>query len=529
MSPFSIFALLYMTSFLLEMVEKWRYPGFVLLFLGLTTLLIWSGLNRLKFLMFLVLTSAYFVVFRFPDVANHVNLIIYINLVLIVGIIFTWVRRPQQTTDEDYYAMMRPILRASLIAVYFFAGFHKFNTDFFNLEVSCSSEMLYRLLDMVQSNLFGVPIILIIFVLILSGLWGLLTGLKIFESHPLLASKKVQYFIVGLLALSGVIGYQMTFARAYYDLILDPVLLANIVLVLAWELIASLLLFIPRLQAPILLFSWMMHACMAMIGFVDFSSLASSLLFVFIPDTYLQIWQDRATLPFGKLTLHRAYLYYGLCISTGLFSAIYFLAGVNLNVIVIAGALFNLASILFLWPMLSLLWRPAHRPAWRGLSVFNRAMPKFMIGFLLLLCCYAMTPYLGLRTTGNFSMFSNLRTEGDRSNHLLLGHNPLKIWNYQEDVVRFLDVSDEAIDINPQDIDLEGNDLPVVEFRKKIYHWTLGKATVPLTFEYQGTTYRTADIVNEPAWRTERRDWEMLLLDFRVIQPQHAGPNVCRW
>jgi len=54
-----------------------------------------------------------------------------------------------------------------------------------------------------------------------------------------------------------------------------------------------------------------------------------------------------------------------------------------------------------------------------------------------------MTSYLGLRTAGNFSMFSNLRTEGPGSNHLLLGANPLKRGHYQEDAVHILAIDDE--------------------------------------------------------------------------------------
>ncbi len=128
MSPFSVFTKLYITAFLLEMLEKWKYPGFAFAFLVLTTLLIFNRMTRFNFFVFLSLTNAYFLIFRFPDVANHVNFLIYLNIALMTGIIYSWVR--QSNTDEDYYAMMRPVLRASLIGVYFWAGFHKLNTDF---------------------------------------------------------------------------------------------------------------------------------------------------------------------------------------------------------------------------------------------------------------------------------------------------------------------------------------------------------------------------------------------------------------
>ena len=142
-----------------------------------------------------------------------------------------------------------------------------------------------------------------------------------------------------------------------------------------------------------------------------------------------------------------------------------------------------------------------------------------MFVFLVLLFLYGMTPYLGLRTTGTFTMFSNLRTEGTFSNHLLLRSNPLKVWGYQEDVVRLREIRDGRWS--------EEKSLPVVEFRKRIYEWTQAGRTVPLVLEYRGETYSTEDIVKDPVWRTEKRNWEMMLLDFRAIQPE--GPNQCSW
>jgi len=70
--------------------------------------------------------------------------------------------------------------------------------------------------------------------------------------------------------------------------------------------------------------------------------------------------------------------------------------------------------------------------------------------------------------------------------------------------------------------------IPVpVEFRKAIYKWTQAGQTVPLELEYRGEIYSTEDIVKDPVWGTEKRNWEMMLLTFRVIQPE--GPNQCRW
>ena len=124
-------------------------------------------------------------------------------------------------------------------------------------------------------------------------------------------------------------------------------------------------------------------------------------------------------------------------------------------------------------------------------------------------------------------MFSNLRTEGEISNHLLLRANPLKLWSYQEDAVRLIEINDHLVKIGHHYEPLKGNKLPVVEFKKLIYKWYKAGYTVPLTFEYQGDIYSTEDIVNDPVWGTNNRNWEMVLMDFRVIQSE--GANKCRW
>ena len=472
MSPFSIFAIFYMTAFLLEMVEKWEYPRFTLAFFVLITIIVFAKITRINFLIFLVLTTAYFLFFRFPEVANHVNLMIYCNFVMIFGMIYSFIRPRYFTSDHDYYDMLKPVLRISLILVYFLAGFHKLNGDFFNPEVSCAGAMLYGLLSMIKLHIFDISIVLSPLIVIATG-----------------------------------------------------------VLVIFWEIIGGFLLFFPKIQIAILLFSWTMHSVLAMIGFVDFSALAFSLLLTFIPSSYYQVINNYANIYFGTIRINRVHIYFIINAIGGIFS------GINSNfdfyplltIKFISGIFFNFASFIFIMPILSMLFLPSSRPAWVGVPVLNKKMPKFMLVFPVFLFLYGMTPYLGLRTAGNFSMFSNLRTEGKFSNHLLLRSNPLKIWDYQEDVVRFIEIDDERAQIGHKYLPLKGNELPVVEFKKLIYKWTKAGYTVPLTFEYQGKIYTTEDIVKIPRWRTDKRNWEMILMDFRIIQPDREKPNQCRW
>ncbi|HUF35736.1 MAG TPA: hypothetical protein VMN37_07280 [Gemmatimonadales bacterium] len=511
MTRLGTFALLYMTAVLLELVERWRHPSATLAALALVVVMLRVGITRATFLGFLGLSTAYFLLAGFPDVANHVNIIIYCNILLMAGIGYSLARRRDFPADDDAYEMLRPVLQASLILVYVLAGFAKLNRDFLDPGVSCVGNMVADLVRLRNSSVAGVPTLL----LVLASL--------VIAADLLLASsgrQQLRWWVRGGGLAVGLAG-----------LLLAPrlppggpapaagsVLLAMAALVILWELVGGALLAVPRLQAPVLAFSWTMHASLALIGFVDFGGLALALLFTFVPGPWLELLGRPVRAPFLARPVHRAYLYFAICVVAGVFS--------GLGRRTPAGLFFNLAALVLIWPLLAAALGGA-RPAWPGVPLSSGATPRWMLAFPVLLLLFGLTSYLGLRTAGNFTMFSNLRTEGERSNHLLLGGNPLKRWGYQEDLVRFTHIDDGRAEIGYNYQPLEGHLLPVVEFRKLIRQWTRAGRTVPMTFEYRGQVHTTGDIAQDPAWRTPRRDWEMRLMDFRVVQGE--GANRCRW
>jgi hypothetical protein len=513
MTPFSTFALLYMTALFLELAERWTYPVFTLVTLLLAALLLWAGITRVTFLIFLVVTTSHFLLVQFPDVANHVNVAIYCNVLMMVGVVYSLVRIREFPTDDDGFELLRPLLQLSMILVYALAGFHKLNADFFNPAVSCVADLVGDLTHMASSRVAGVPTRLV-----------LLGGILLLV-HALLSARAARRFLppamrvgaLGVVLLAAALVF--TLAPAMPPVALTTAILAMAVIVVLWELIGGLLLSVPRLQAPVLAFSWTMHATLALIGFVDFGAFALALLFTFVPRPYYELLDARLRLPVVARPVHRVHLYFGLCVLAGI--------SAGLGRRLIGGMLFDLAALILIWPLVAAVVAPSPRPAWTGVPITGRLTPRWMFVFPVLLLLHGLTPYLGLRTAGNFSMFSNLRTEGARSNHLLLGGNPLKVWGYQEDVVRFIRIDDRRARIGYQYQPLEGRLLPVVEFRKLIHLWTRAGATIPLTFEYRGRIHSTSDIAHDPVWRTPTRDWEMRLMDFRVIQPD--GPNSCRW
>lgn len=526
MSPFSIFAILYMTAIFLEMAEGWEDPVSTIVFLAVIGIIILTRVTRIKFTLFLILATAYYVIFRYPDVANHVNLFLFCNVIMIVATVDSLVRNRGVATDDDYFEMIRSPLRASLILVYVLAGFDKLNRDFFNPEVSCAGRMLGNMAGAVGRDVLGIPVAPVLAAGVLILVWKLIGGARFVSSRPRVSILIALLCVGGALcgALLVVVGPRLDTLAA----IKPTFVLMTAVMVFSWELIGGLLLTVPRFQLAILAFSLTMHASLALVGFVDFGSLALSLMFVFVPSDYVRMLTAPATLPFSGLQVHRVYVYVMINVAGGMLSGVDALLYPVPGNLFVSGIIFNAAVLVFIWPILSAVFSTSRRPIWGGVAVLNGRMPLYMFVFLAVIFAFGMTSYLGLRTAGNFSMFSNLHTEGKVSNHLLLGSNPIKIWGYQEDVVRIIEIDDDAGDVIHQfQQPLPGYELPVTEFRKWIYEWTETGQKVPIRFEYRGGIHSTNDIVKDPAWRTEGRTWEMMLMDFRVIQPD--GPNQCRW
>jgi hypothetical protein len=298
--------------------------------------------------------------------------------------------------------------------------------------------------------------------------------------------------------------------------------------IIAWELVGSLLLSIRRCQVFVVPVALMVHAALALVGFADFGGLAFALLVLFVPADYYRMLTESRQVRLLGMSVSRVQLYFAINIFGGLLSGIDVHLRPFLHGPLVVGILFNLAVLVFVWPIVSTLFADPPRPRWSGMPVFTREQPIICYALPLLLLLFGFTSYLGLRTAGNFSMFSNLRTEGATSNHLLLGSNPLKVWGYQDDVVRItaLDPKYGTVLHNFEQF-TPGYELPALQFRTWIHEWHDAGLRVPLTYEYRGRTYSTADIVTDPVWRTDTRTWQMVLMEFRVIQP--AGPNGCRW
>jgi hypothetical protein len=512
---FAAFATLYLIALYLEPAERWLYPVFTGALLALMLTVLAVGLTRWTLPLVLVPATLQPLVTQFPDVANHVNVEIACSVMLLVAIGYSIAHRDRFPTDDDCFELIRPVLQVTMVALYVMAGFAKLNTDFLNPAVSCVGDMVH---DLRSVAAIRVPLLrLPAGPFLIAGVGLVAAALVTTRGTGRAVRPMTRAGTFGLIVAPGILTLGLAPIAPAKAAALA--ILAMSCIVILWEFVGGMLLTVPRLQGPLLAFCWMMHATLSFIGFVHFGALAFAMLFTFLPAQYMDLMTRGVRLPLVNRTVPRVQVCFGIAALAGVVS--------GLNERLPAAILFNLATLVMLWPVLRSLAAQAPRPVWPGTRIGNRLTPAWFYALPVLLVLHGLTGYVGLRTAGNFTMFSNLRTEGAESNHLLLGTNPLKIWGYQEDLVHFTAFDKRLSPPSYEGQSLEGQELPVVEFRKWIYRWTEAGAVVPMTFVYRGQAYRTPNIVADPAWRTPERSWAMRLMDFRIIQSE--GPNRCRW
>ena len=158
------------------------------------------------------------------------------------------------------------------------------------------------------------------------------------------------------------------------------------------------------------------------------------------------------------------------------------------------------------------------RLPWRTVTDEPRAMalgfaPMLVIALAVL---NGLSPYLGLKTRTAFDMYSNLRLEADRSNHLLVPRS-LDALGILADRVTILDVQDPEIRAKLA----SAEEWPWFEFMRALGEST----TVRTTFIHDGeqVTYDAKRLgrYDEPPWILRK------LLVFRPLGEKSRG--LCLW
>ncbi len=255
-----------------------------------------------------------------------------------------------------------------------------------------------------------------------------------------------------------------------------------------------------RKIAALILFCF--HIYLTFVGFSNFSSLAGFLLL-------------GSLLSLEKLKQKHLIIYTisaVIAVITGFFLRSYTTLSFY-SIAFISGSIYNIGWVYFFYSLV------------KGIKNENKKL-QFLWQFIIpvfFAFLWASQAYLGLSNTGNLTMFSNLVTESERSNHFLIDTKKIKLFSFEDDHVTILKLPDFCLWNGIEK--LEGYDLPLIEFKTQVNFWeTKYKAKLPATLVYKEDTLQIDDLKNSSFSSAK---WWYKYLHYRKIP--RKGQNECLW
>lgn len=393
-------------------------------------------------------------------VSNHWAFTTFVNLTILLALArVLWREHSGRVEKGALFLDFAPVVRLELLVLYFYAVLHKLNTDFLDPTLSCAAQQ------------YG----------------------QIAAQFPLLP----------------------TAAWAQYSAIYGTLLV---------ELAIPVLLVVRRTRLAGVLLATLFHFVLAVnpeAVFYDFSSMLFAVYFLYLPHDYWGALRERwvrsgagagvrarvsgrtlrlaakGVLALIALAVVAAWLKGAAPRQAATVNAAQ--EGARLAWVVYGGLL--IAAFLTVargTPLLA---------AVRGLDSLRprTAVPALV---LLLLLLNGLSPYLGLKTDNSFSMFSNLRTEGERWNHAILPPS-MKVAGYQDDLVEIVSTSHPYL----ERIRRAGQRLTYFDLRVRASE----RPAAAVTYVRGGRTYVVPRVADDPELRQApalRR-----LFAFRPVDP----------
>ncbi|MCJ2188401.1 thiol-disulfide oxidoreductase [Novosphingobium beihaiensis] len=400
----------------------------------------------------LVTTILYLV--RLPVASNNKTITTAFDLSLLVCAGYLYAKG---TLDRSrLYELIRMPARLLLATMYFYGIYHKINTDFLDPTVSCAVG-LYKPL----AAPFGVEDNLI-------GRYAAIWATFVIEGIAIVSLFWRKWFAVGLVV-----------ALVFHYII------------------------------PISAYSW----------YMDFSSLVFALYMLTMPrEASAKVYE--LTYTWVVMPLRDTFGRIGVIAPA---VALLFLATSLVLMLTLAHpgrpALMLLHSIFILiWAVVGgaamtvMVFAAMHYLPYKGSAPAPAPRWTWIIPVLFFVSC--LSPYVGLKTESSINMFSNLRTEGGTTNHLMFSKPPY-LFSYQSEVVKVTDSSSPSLRKSAAQGQL--HILFAVEeyMRRHPNQW--------VTYVMNGKTYSHQTAANLPA---NSASWlERKLLIFKTVDP--VSPKVC--
>ena len=371
-------------------------------------------------------------IFAFPRIANHSVVILFISLALwlLFGLKLFRIKLQPDPNFISY------CFRIVTVCIYFYTGFHKLNTDFFNPCVSCVNQIN----EYTISNILRID----------------------FRVNALLS----RFFQISSLFIEMVIPFGLLWHKT-------------------------------RKYAVIVLL--LFHTYLSLSVFADFSAVALILLLGSVHNF------NGKEIPVPLVKGLRIYLVFIILSITSYI--VLRLASIR-NPQFFQGVLFAIGYLVFIYTYFKTM--PLTRFYFRKSYILPLAAVIVVISF------WTLKTYIGLGNSANLTMFSNLVTEKERNNHLLIDTRKTKIFDFEEDSVYIIYLDKWKYN---------GYKLAVVEFSFLANNLSRKKGKpVSCTLIYKGKKLHYDDIGKSPFKETK---WWYKYLYFREIQI--SSPNRCRW
>ena len=442
-------------------------PVLWLVLLATTAVIMFPGSVYLFMVMLLFRIVDY--VYWMPFTPNHLLFEFILNIGMLSALVYRvfLYTSPYQLsgknfskTDyrEELFNFFRPVATVSLIILYFYAVFHKLNFDFFNPAISCGTYLM-------EYFTYSMPTINNNYFIRMSAVWGTL----LFEGGIpiLLCFRKTRTagIVIGLFF--------------HYFLAIHP------------------------------------HR-----GIYSFSALVFSLYFLFLPDNFIERIFFTGKNIFGNYwrKLIRAVTYARLLLPVAILPVIFFLQ-YNWPKLVKLGL-----YIWLTWGVLIMVVYLTVTLSNKSKGIYARSLfripAKALWIFPVIIFLNGLNPYLGFKTQTSFSMFSNLRTEDQVTNHLFVPAS-LQVDTLQHNLVDIISSDSEEL----MKYKIHNQLITFFEFRritsalKKDFYVNYSRNGQPQVLQVKYGQSNQPELLTPHPWLLSK------LLAFRPID---KGPCLCK-
>jgi hypothetical protein len=340
-----------------------------------------SSLIRFMVFLGLQLTASFRVL---PFVSNHEIFVMFVDFTIIHVTLFQIFRKRSFDLNKgELFDTFAPLVRIELLIFYFFVVFHKLNSSFFNPDLSCAT-LFYD-----EQNSFG------------------------------------------LLPRNNFI------------------LLLNAYLTIFVEALIPILLCFRKTRNWGILIGLLFHCVIAfnpINGFFDISAAIFASYVVFTSRHF-------ATTAYQTISSARNYVRKALTVNFSVQRVLL----ISITITLLCFAVYVTSKVVddhfrfIFWTMFSAvvlyLFLKSYASERKSVAepLSYKAVHYSLLLFPIIVFLNGICPYLGLKTESSYAMFSNLRTEGGKTNHYLVPAS-IQIFDYQKDLVEITSSSDRNLE-----------------------------------------------------------------------------------